>query len=86
MTLTRFEYFAPSTVGEACHLLKEKGNGAMVMAGGTDLILKIRHRLIRPQAVIGLKKIGGLNEISFHKKNGLTIGRWPFWRTWPNIR
>lgn len=74
MGLAKFEYYAPSTIEEACCLLEEKGDDAMVMAGGTDLLVKIRHRRIRPKAVIGLKKIKGLNQISFDKKWGLIIG------------
>ncbi|MFH1954600.1 MAG: xanthine dehydrogenase family protein subunit M [Pseudomonadota bacterium] len=74
MTLTTFEYFTPPSIDEACRLLKEMGDGAMVMAGGTDLLVRIHHRLIRPKAVISLKKIEGLNRITFDPKQGLTIG------------
>ncbi|MDY7035672.1 MAG: xanthine dehydrogenase family protein subunit M [Thermodesulfobacteriota bacterium] len=74
MTLSRFEYLAPETVEEACMLLKKKGDKAAVMAGGTDLLIKIRHHLSRPDVIIGLKKIRGLDRISFDKKQGLTIG------------
>jgi carbon-monoxide dehydrogenase medium subunit len=52
----------------------EKGDGAMVISGGTDLLVKIRHGLLRPKTVIGLKKIEGLDQITFDKKQGLTIG------------
>jgi len=74
MTLSRFEYIAPETVEETCMLLKKKGDKATVMAGGTDLLIKMRHRLSRPDMIIGLKKIRGLDRISFDKKKGLTIG------------
>ena len=74
MTFPKFEYFAPETIKEALRLLTEKGNGAHVLAGGTDLLLKISHHLLKPKAIIGLKKIRGLNHISFNRKKGLTIG------------
>lgn len=38
MVLPQFEYLAPATIGEACNLLLELGEGAKVMAGATDLI------------------------------------------------
>jgi carbon-monoxide dehydrogenase medium subunit len=74
MALPRFEYFAPGSLGEACGLLVEKGDGALVMAGGTDLLVNMSHRLVTPKVLIGLKKIKDLDGITFHKKRGLTIG------------
>jgi len=74
MTLTTFEYFAPPSIEDACRLLKEMGDGAMVMAGGTDLLVRIHNRGIRPKVIISLKKIEGLNRITFDPKQGLTIG------------
>jgi CO/xanthine dehydrogenase FAD-binding subunit len=74
MAFLKFKYFAPESVEEACRLLLEIGEGAHVSAGGTDLMVKINRRLLNPKAVIGLKKIKGLNQIVFRKKEGLTIG------------
>ena len=74
MTLSKFEYYGPSTIEEACGLLQEMGEGAIVMAGGTDLLVKINRMLVAPRAVIGLKKIDGLSRISFGSRKGLTIG------------
>jgi carbon-monoxide dehydrogenase medium subunit len=74
MTLTRFEYYAPATIEEAVGLLKTHGAGARVMAGGTDLLIKIRMRALAPSAVVGLRNIRGLDAIAFDRKRGLTIG------------
>jgi carbon-monoxide dehydrogenase medium subunit len=74
MAMPKFEYFAPESLDEACKLLMKKGDRACVLAGGTDLMVKIHHRMIEPTAVIGLKKIEGLDRISLDKKEGLTIG------------
>jgi carbon-monoxide dehydrogenase medium subunit len=74
MSLLSFEYFAPTSLDEAMSLLSEKGRDARLMAGGTDLLVKIQHRVLRPKAIIGLKKIKGLDRIAFDRKNGLTIG------------
>ncbi len=74
MTLPKFEYFAPESVEEACTLLQEKGDAAAVMAGGTDLLVNMAHRLTSPKALIGLKKIKELERITFDKKTGLNIG------------
>ncbi len=74
MRLPKFEYFAPKTLEEALRLLAEKGDGARVMAGGTDLLVRMKHGLLKPRTVIELKGIEGLNKIQFQAKKGLTIG------------
>jgi CO/xanthine dehydrogenase FAD-binding subunit len=74
MSLPKFEYFAPKTLEEALPLLAEKGEGARVMAGGTDLIIKMKHGLLKLTAIIELKGIEGLDVIQFQAKKGLTIG------------
>lgn len=74
MALSKFEYFAPVSIEEALGLLEMKGEDARVMAGGTDLLLKIKGGQLQPGAVIGLKKIKDLDNISFNKREGLMIG------------
>jgi CO/xanthine dehydrogenase FAD-binding subunit len=74
MGLCRFDYYAPETIEEACSLAAKTGKGAMFMAGGTDLLIKIKRKLLSPKAVIDIKKIKGLDKITFDKKKGLTIG------------
>jgi carbon-monoxide dehydrogenase medium subunit len=74
MTLTKFDYYAPESIEDACRLLMERGGGAVVMAGGTDILLKKRRGLLKAEAVIDLQKIKGMNRISFEEGKGLTIG------------
>ena len=74
MSLSRFDYYAPDTIEEACRLAEEKGEGAMFLAGGTDLIVKIKRKLINVKTVVDIKKIRELAEISYDESNGLTIG------------
>ena len=74
MTLSRFALFSPESLDEAVSLLKEKKKDTFVMAGGTDLLIKRRHQVIHPQTIVSLKKIKGLNRISFSPAKGLTIG------------
>jgi carbon-monoxide dehydrogenase medium subunit len=74
MRLPHFDYGAPTTVAEALRLLAEKGPGAKVLAGGTDLIIRMRHGLIKPSAIIHLGGIAELKAISYKPKTGLSIG------------
>jgi CO/xanthine dehydrogenase FAD-binding subunit len=74
MRMPKFEYFAPKTLKQALKVLAEKGEGARVMAGGTDLILKMKNGLLKPQAIISLKEVEGLDRIAFKPGKGLSIG------------
>ena len=72
--LSHFEYRVPKTIEEAIELLRSGGADAKLMAGGTDLLMKMKHGAISPKLVIALKKIEGLDTIAFSEKTGLTIG------------
>ncbi len=74
MAAPRFEYIAPVTLDEAVAALVDGGSGARLMAGGTDLLVKVRHRMLAPRTIVSLKGIPGLDAITFDKQRGLTIG------------
>lgn len=57
MRLPQFDYHAPETLDRALKLKGEMGSSAPVLAGGTDLIVNLKHRLTSPAAVISLKNI-----------------------------
>jgi carbon-monoxide dehydrogenase medium subunit len=69
--LLPFEFFEPKTVDEAVRFLDTANS--KVMAGGVDLVLKMRLRLTLPDAVIGLQKIPGLDYIESNPA-GLRFG------------
>ena len=58
----------PSPAGQ------KAATSARVMAGGTDLLIKIRHGALAPRFLVGLKKIPDLNRIIFDETRGLVIG------------
>lgn len=74
MPVAQFDYIAPKSVDEAVAALVKGGRDTRVMAGGTDLLVKIRHRMLFPERIVSLKQIEGLDAITFDKKSGLTIG------------
>ena len=68
-----FDYRAPTSVDEALALLKEHGDEAKVMAGGQSLIPLLKLRFSRPQLVVDIGRLPGLNTV--RRDNGhLTIG------------
>lgn len=74
MKRSGFDYHAPRSIPEAVDLLSGLGNNAFVMAGGTDLLIRKKHGVIAPDAIVALKGIKGLDRISVGPKKGLFIG------------
>jgi len=66
-------YEAPSTTREAASLLKEEAGEAFVLAGGTDLLVRMRLGHIEPDLVVDIKRIAAMNAIS-HSARGTRIG------------
>lgn len=58
-----FEYFDPRTVEEAVSLLREHGDEAKILAGGQSLMPLLNMRMARPEAVIDLSRVEGLDYI-----------------------
>lgn len=62
-TLSRFEIHQPASVAEASQMLGHYGDEAAIYAGGTELLLAMRHRALTYSHLIDLKVIPGLNTI-----------------------
>jgi CO/xanthine dehydrogenase FAD-binding subunit len=69
----QFEYVKPATLPEAVRTLARYGGRAQVLAGGTDLVGLIAEDMLRPEAVVDIKGLAGLNRIEF-KDGLLSIG------------
>jgi 4-hydroxybenzoyl-CoA reductase subunit beta len=63
LRLPKFEVAEPTTVAEAVHLLAEHGDRARAMAGGTDLMPNMKHRIVTPELVVGLWRIEGMRGV-----------------------
>jgi len=69
----KFDYLEPVTIEEAVSLLERYGDSAQVLAGGTDLVVQMKNRIIKPKYVISLRKIADLGCIE-NDGAGLRIG------------
>ena len=56
-----FAYERPTHLDDAVALLAEHGPEARLLAGGTDLIIRLRDGSIRPRIVVDLKRIAELD-------------------------
>ncbi len=69
-----FEYFAPRTLNEAVALLGRYNGRAGIIAGGTDLIVEIKENIRRPDYLVDINKIPGLDHLIYDDSDGLKIG------------
>ena len=67
----RFDYHSPATLAEAVALLDCFGNDGRVIAGGTDLLTALKERSETPGHVVDLRRIPGLDRISYDRETGL---------------
>ncbi len=61
--MNAFEYRAPRGLDEALAVLREHGEDARVVAGGTALVTMMRQHLVRPGCLVSLRDVQGLNRI-----------------------
>ncbi len=67
-----FEYFAPTSIVEASDILARYAGSARVVAGGTDLLLKMKADRLAPKAVVNIKCIPALRGLALNSH--LSIG------------
>jgi carbon-monoxide dehydrogenase medium subunit len=66
-----FQYHAPATVEEACSLLASLED-AKVLAGGQSLMPLLNFRLARPQHLVDINRIEGLDRI-YERDGGVAV-------------
>jgi carbon-monoxide dehydrogenase medium subunit len=55
--LHELNYTAPNSVAEAVQILRQHGENARPLAGGTDIIIQMRAGVRRPTHLVDVKKI-----------------------------
>ena len=66
-------YERPSSMKEACRFLENAKGPAFVLAGGSDLLVKMKSDLVEPDLVVDIKAINQLHDIR-KTANGFAIG------------
>jgi len=66
-----FEYHAPSSIDEACSLLGSLED-AKVLAGGQSLLPLLNFRLARPQHLVDINRIAGMDRI-YERDGGVAV-------------
>lgn len=71
--MNKFEYFKPKSLKEASEILL-KNKEAHILNGGTDLIIRMRDKITKPEVVVDIKKIKELKEIKVNSNGEIIIG------------
>jgi aerobic carbon-monoxide dehydrogenase medium subunit len=70
----RFAYLEPESIEETLTILSQYQGKSKIIAGGTDLMLQMRNKAIRPEYVVDITRIPGLDYITFDDQQGLRFG------------
>ncbi len=74
LRLPPFQLLKPESLSEAVRYLQELGPEAAAVAGGTDLLPKMKRRQLLPRYLVSLRGLGELRARSGGAKEGLTLG------------
>ncbi len=72
--MARFDYLEPHSLDEALGMLAEHGERARLVAGSTDFLVRFRTGAWRPETVVCMQHVPGLDGIDFNDDDGLSIG------------
>jgi carbon-monoxide dehydrogenase medium subunit len=71
--MKQFEYYQPDKIEDVCLLISQLGNEAKILAGGTDLVVKMKKGFLVPKHVVNIKKVKNLNFIK-EDATGYSLG------------
>ncbi|WP_028324245.1 FAD binding domain-containing protein [Desulfatirhabdium butyrativorans] len=73
MRLPKFEFHAPETLKEAFGILAQYTTRTRVLAGGTDLLVNMKKRVLTPDHLVSISRIPELTTIEV-SDDGMRIG------------
>ncbi len=73
MTTTGIEFHRPTSLEEALTILRDAGREGIAKAGGTDVMLLLKHEALRPRVMVGLSALSELKGIR-RDKSVIAIG------------
>ncbi|SVC87479.1 uncharacterized protein METZ01_LOCUS340333, partial [marine metagenome] len=68
------DYERPINLKAALEILQNNGETTKILAGGTDILTKLRIRRELPDLLLDSKEIPELNELSYNPDSGLIVG------------
>lgn len=74
LLLNQFNYYAPQVPEEAFELINRLGKKARVLAGGTDLLVQMKDKLLKPEHLIDINNVTDFKGITYEPGKGAVIG------------
>ena len=71
--MSEMRYEAPESLDAAVALLADAGDGARILAGGTDLLVQLRAEMIEPNLVVDIKNIAEIRTVT-EEAGGFRVG------------
>jgi len=72
--LPEFDYVRPSSLKDASAFLAEHAGESRPLLGGTDIFVRMRDGFWKEKYLVDLKRLDGINQVTFDPGKGLTIG------------
>jgi len=72
--LPRFKFTEPQTLEEAFEIVEQNKGDAAFLAGGTDLLVNLKKKVVNHSVIISLEKLAELKNIEYSNEKGLTLG------------
>src|SRR5262245_52603818 len=69
-----FSYLRPRSIEETVDILAKHGPAARLLAGGTDLLVRLRSGHTRPDVVVDLKRVAGLTAEIAETNGAVRVG------------
>lgn len=63
MILPKFDFHEPGSLTDACQILAEYGLKARILAGGTDLMVNMKKKILSPEQVVSISRIPELKHL-----------------------
>ncbi len=74
LPLPDFQLHTPQSLTEAVQLLQQLGPAARILAGGTDLLVNMKHRFNDAEHLVHLGAIDALHHITHHPDGAFSLG------------
>lgn len=63
MRLPKFDFHEPKTLEEACQIMAALGKKAKPVAGGTDLIVNMKKKILSPEHLVSISRVEALKHL-----------------------
>jgi len=73
MLLPMFDFHEPTSIDEACEIMATYGAKAKLLAGGTDLMVNMKKKILAPEHLVCLSRISSMQGIE-EKGDQIIIG------------